>query len=146
LVVDAGFPDADGRPLVEGFVASYEVGPDLRGRVVPAAWELAPPPAGTPQPLLVRFDRPLDRALTDRCLQVVGIPGTGTAAPDGRSWQFVPAEPWSPGRVEVAVDPRLEDIAGNAVARVFDRDLRLEDDDPLDGADTPILVVTISAV
>jgi hypothetical protein len=131
LVVDEGYPDAEGRGLRSGAAAAFSVGPDLRGRVRPEAWRLAAPAAGTRQPLDIRFDRPLDRLLADRCLRVAGIRGAGAARPDGLGWSFRPDAPWPPGTVSVVVDPALEDVAGNSVARVFDRDLAVADDDPL---------------
>jgi hypothetical protein len=132
LVVDAALSDAAGRPLQEGAVAVFAVGTDLRGRVRPERWQLEPPRAGARDALVVRFDRPLDRPLTERCVTVAGVTGRGRAALDGRSWSFVPDAPWALGTVVVTVDPILEDIAGNSVARVFDRDLSIPDDDPLE--------------
>ena len=38
-----------------------------------------------------------------------------------------------PLRMRLLVDPRLEDVAGNSVRRVFDRDLDLPDHDPTPG-------------
>ena len=40
------------------------------------------------------------------------------------------APPWAPGPHQLVVDPVLEDLAGNSVSRVFDRDLARPDDDP----------------
>lgn len=142
LFVDAGLPDAEGRGLVAPAAATFRVGPDLRGRIRPETWAVSAPAAGARQPLRLDFGRPLDRRLVQRCLRALDVPGTGTADPDGRGWGFVPDRPWAPGAVGIAVDPGLEDVAGNSVARVFDRDLADPDDDPLEeGA-----VVVVSAV
>ncbi len=143
LVVDAGFRDAEGRGLSAGAAATFRVGPDLRGRVRPETWSVSAPRAGTREPLRIRFDRPLDRALTDRCLRVDELPGAGSADADGRGWAFVPDRPWVTGVVRVAVDPALEDVAGNSVARVFDRDLAGPADDPLGAADVVALTVVV---
>ena len=40
--------------------------------------------------------------------------------------------PWTDAPHRVVVDPVLEDVAGNSVRRVFDRDLSNADDDPRD--------------
>ncbi|SEO60166.1 hypothetical protein [Trujillonella endophytica] len=145
LVVDEDFRDAGGRGLLGPAAATFRVGPDLRGRVRPDAWTVSAPPAGTRAPLRIRFDRPLDRSLADRCLRVADRPGAGTTAPDGRGWSFVPDRPWTPGPVPIAVDPALEDVAGNSVARVFDRDLTVASDDPLDPADAVVLTAPVAA-
>jgi hypothetical protein len=126
--VDTGFTDADGLPLRTAATRRYGVGPAARKRADPAAWRLTPPPARTLEPLRVTFDRPLDRALLGRCLTVVDAgrdPVTGTPAigPGDTSWMFTPTGPWCAGSYALVIDTSLEDLAGNSVARVFDRDL-----------------------
>jgi hypothetical protein len=39
------------------------------------------------------------------------------------AWSFVPSQPWRADRYEIVVDPRLEDLAGNSLAWLFDEDL-----------------------
>ncbi|HEY3940906.1 MAG TPA: hypothetical protein VGL60_00350 [Acidimicrobiales bacterium] len=134
LEIDGAFPDAAGRPLRAGFARRYAVGEAERRRVVPASWRLVAPRVATRDPLVVELDRPLDHALAQACLCVRG----GSAALDGTAaldeeqlvWAFAPRRPWSPGRHELVVSSRLEDLAGNSVARVFDRDLSRRADDP----------------
>jgi hypothetical protein len=127
LVVDPGFRDARGAPLRSGAEKRYGVIPDERRRVEPAAWALRNPARHTFEPLEVRFDRPLDYALLSRCLRVTGpdrrlVVGAGEVGPDERSWRLMPAAAWSAGPHELVVDDVLEDLAGNSVTRVFDRD------------------------
>ena len=127
IVVDAAFRDADGRPLVEQAVRRYDVGPDVRGRIDPAAWAVASPRAGSRDPLVVTFDRPLDHALLAHCLRI-DVDGTAVVGDievsDGdTAWSCTPAEPWRPVRHRLVVDAMLEDVAGNSAIRVFDRDL-----------------------
>jgi hypothetical protein len=128
LVVDRGFRDARGAPLRAAFVQRYRVGPDLRSIVEPSTWTIDVPPAGSREPLVVHFGRPLDAALVPRCLLVVngtGAPEPGTAAigAEEQSWSFCPATTWAADAHELVVDAVIEDVAGNSVARVFDRDL-----------------------
>ena len=138
LVVDTELKDARGRLLAASFERRYDVGPDLRGHVSPAAWKVTPPVAGTRKPLVVRFDRPLDHALLLRCLSVHagaepgGAPMKGVVAvgEEERSWAFVPRVAWPVGDHHLDVAPILEDPAGNSVARVFDRDLLDTGHDP----------------
>jgi hypothetical protein len=135
LVVDPGFVDADGRRLAKTFARRYRVVGDVRRRVEPAEWEVEAPASGTRDPLVVRFDRPLDHALLHRCLAVEAdaarIPG-GIAVPHGeRSWAFTPAADWPDARCALVVDTTLEDLAGNSVARVFDRELADPQHDPI---------------
>jgi hypothetical protein len=141
VVIDDGFLDAAGRRLASTHARRYVVGADVRARVVPGAWDIASPPARSRESLVVRFDRPLDHALLQHCLTVVPREYSDTAGeslagsveiPTGeQSWRFTPADPWARGGYELVVDAKLEDLAGNSVARVFDRDLADEDHVPL---------------
>ncbi len=142
LVVDDGFRDVDGNRLREPFERRYEVGGDLRTRVDPHDWEFRPPAAGTAEALHVRFDRPLDHALLQHCIEVrddAGRPVRGhpQVGPAERSWAFTPAAPWPEGDYRLAIDPRLEDLAGNSLTRLFDRDLE-RDQATVDAARTSI--------
>src|SRR6478609_2975931 len=135
LVVDEGFRDAQGNGLRTTGERAYRVGDDERRHVDPATWTLTTPSANTAEPLEVGFDRPLDHGLLARCLRVIGPDGLpvdgGTEIGQGeRSWRLIPARNWLPGSHRLLVDPGLEDVAGNSVARVFDRDLTRAADGP----------------
>jgi hypothetical protein len=135
LVVDGGFRDARGLPLRAGTQRRYEVGSDERRHVDPHSWVLTVPRAGTFEPVQVAFGRPLDHGLLARCLLVTGpggepIHGTPQTGAEERSWQLVPRRAWAPGTHQLTVDPVLEDLAGNSVSRVFDRDLTRPEDQP----------------
>jgi hypothetical protein len=87
--------------------------------------------------LTVTFDRPLDHALLSHSLQIrdaAGAPvaGNGWIGADEQSWRFEPLSPWEAGHYTVVIDPRLEDLAGNSLARVFDRDLLRAEDTPIE--------------
>jgi hypothetical protein len=135
LIVDARFQDARGLPLREGAQRRYHVGGEERRHVNPASWVLTIPPAGTIQPLQIFFGRPLDHGLLARCLHVTGpgtqsVSGTARIGPHEQSWQLVPHRAWPPQPHQIHVDPILEDLAGNSVSRVFDRDLTHPQDQP----------------
>lgn len=140
LVVDSAVRDADGAFLVEEARRTFRVGPAVRARVDPARWQVAWPEEASGR-LIIAFDRPLDRALVQRCLRVIDADGgrvTGAVSldPETTVWTFTPA----PGAFvgELHVDTRLEDLAGNSVRRVFDRDL----DSPADATlDAPFVVL-----
>lgn len=135
LVVGDGFRDAQGLPLRAPAERRYEVGGEERRHVDPHRWELAVPPAGTCEPLRVAFGRPLDHGLLARCLHVRGpggklIDGTAQAGRGEQSWQLVPSRAWATAVHRLIVEPVLEDLAGNSVSRVFDRDLARPEDQP----------------
>lgn len=150
--IDASFRDAAGRPLRAGAERRYDIGPAVRARVDPAHWRFQAPAAGSTDPLTVEFDRPLDHALLEHCLWVTdeaGAPlaGRGSVGRDERRWQFEPRWPWIEGQHAMTVDPLLEDLAGNSLMRVFDRDLMRPEDAPADPHEVAIaFICAVAAV
>jgi hypothetical protein len=137
LVVDETLRDAAGAPLRDEARRDYVVGAALRRRVDPADWMFTWPAALSREPVIIDFDRPLDHALVRRCLSILdssAIPVAGqiVVATGERQWRFTPDRPWAADRYTVAVQSELEDVAGNSVARVFDRDLDRRQDDPIE--------------
>jgi len=135
VVVDEGFRDARGDSLRTGAQRCYHVGDDERRRVEPQDWAVTVPRSDTLEPLEVGFGRPLDHALLGRCLHVVGpdgrrVDGRSEVGPDERTWRLAPLVAWDPLPHRLVVDPALEDLAGNSVSRVFDRDLTRPEDEP----------------
>lgn len=147
VVVDDGFRDATGATLVRPAERRYEVSAQEHRRVDPGAWVVTAPAHATRQALAVALGRPLDHGLLTRCLRVVGpderlVDGTVEVGAEERSWRFWPRAAWAPGSHRLLVDPVLEDVAGNSVRRVFDRDLTRPEDDPGDG---PVSVAFMTA-
>jgi hypothetical protein len=135
LVVDDGFPDARGMPLRTGAERRYKAGGDQRGLVEPRRWTVTVPAKDSREAVQARFDRPLDHGLLARCLHVFDpegqlVDGTPQLGPEERSWRLVPRRPWTSGTHQLVVDPVLEDLAGNSVSRLFDRDLTRPQDEP----------------
>lgn len=128
LVVDAAWPDADGRPLAQPFRKPFRATEADSVQPDPATWTLAPPPAGSRRPLVVRFPEPLDHAQLQRVLEVARTDGTpvgGTVAVlEGETvWTFTPHDPWTPGVYRLRAASTLEDRAGNSIGRPFEVDL-----------------------
>ena len=143
VTVDPAFRDATGKPLKAGAERSYSIGPALRSRINPHAWRLTAPAACSQKPLRVEFDRPLDHGLLQHCLSVRDaagrtVAGVGEVGLGEWSWSFTPDTPWQTGEHALVVEPRLEDVAGNSPARVFDRDVTQADDAP--GEPGPVVV------
>ncbi|MBL9081718.1 MAG: hypothetical protein JNK76_07935 [Planctomycetales bacterium] len=131
LVVGTDLLDAAGQPLAREFRYEFLASDELRRRIDVAAWSLAAPESGERDPLVVTFDRPLDRHLALRALTVHDAAGQtplgqGEVSPDGRRWSWTPVDRWSPGDFKLQVDPVLEDLCGNSPQRAFDHDLETE--------------------
>jgi hypothetical protein len=69
------------------------------------------------------------------------VRGRGVPARHDTAWSFVPDRPWVAAPYGLAVDPILEDVCGNSVTRVFDRDAA----DPAHarGPDQPVVLTFV---
>jgi hypothetical protein len=122
LIIDRDFKDVNGRLLAEPFRHEFSVGADERRGVDTALWKLSQPRAGTRDPLVIRFDRPLDYALLSDVFQIPGVSGVAAISAGETEWRFQPAQAWTAGEHHVVVDMALEDLAGNRIGRPFDVD------------------------
>ena len=119
LEIGAELLDADGRPLGRPFTKRFTAVDEDHAKPDPSAWTLEVPRAGTRDPLVVGFPEPLDRGLLPGGLRL-NVAGSVDVADGGTSWSFTPGRPWAAGAYEMAVDPLLEDLAGNTPARRFE--------------------------
>jgi len=128
LLLDRNWKDAYGNPLEKGFQKEFKVAADDRGRVSEKEWRVTTPSAGTRQPLILNFPDPLDHALLSRMILIVdtngnSFKGTIEISKSEMRWEFIPDSPWASGNYFVAVNTALEDLAGNNLNSVFDREL-----------------------
>lgn len=128
IVVKKDWPSASGVATSTSFEQSFQVTPALRSRPGTNRWELSQVRRKTHDVLSITFDRPFDRALASRLINVfdpngVRIEGVVSIGADGKSLQFVPSEVWSTDEIEIVVDSRLEDVAGNNFQELLDHKL-----------------------
>jgi hypothetical protein len=133
LTIGAPFRSASDAPLAAVFSRTYAVGAALRRPISTDDWRLDAPDEGSIAPLRLEFDRPLDHAMLEHAFQVLdaegaAVAGVGATLPGEMGWAFHPAAAWRGGPHRLIVDARLEDLAGNSLRRVFDRDLACEGD------------------
>jgi hypothetical protein len=122
LVIDREFLDANGLPLTQTFKKTFRGAPAEREPIDVKRWHVNSPKVGSVEPLEVRFPKPLDYALLQRCLEITGIAGTISIDEDEKRWRFMPAKAWKPGQYTLSVNLALEDPAGNRIDRPFDVD------------------------
>lgn len=128
FVIDKDWTDAEGNPLKESFRKSFRAGPPDDNPIDPKTWKLHPPAAGSRDPLLVVFPKPLDHALLERMIGVADatgheLDGTITVTEKETRWNFTPKQPWRPGNYHLTADTTLEDLAGNSIGRPFEVDV-----------------------
>jgi hypothetical protein len=137
LAIDPAWRDGHGAPLAAAFDKTLTVGPADRTSPNWHRWTIAAPQAGTRDPVTVRFDKPLDRALLDRWLVVVThsdarMAGRAIVGPDQASWSFIPENAWRDDPYQLLVNPLLEDLAGNTLMSPFDADMSPQPSPPSD--------------
>ena len=126
--VSADWHDAHGQPLAAPYRRMFRVGPSEARPLSMASWRLAPPRAGTREPLVVTFPAPLDHGLLSRALALEAaggnsIDGDVVLEADDTRWAFRPRSPWSPGEYRLVAQSILEDPAGNRIGRAFEVDM-----------------------
>ncbi len=127
LTIDEGWPSADGSSTLPAYSKTFRVGRSLRERPAIERWTWTSPRPGTREPFVIAFDRPFDRHLLPDAIHVIAgdgqrVDGTPRMGPNETSWSFTPAEPWPAGEVRVTVEESLEDVAGNNLRELLDRD------------------------
>jgi hypothetical protein len=70
----------------------------------------------------------MDQALLERLVWIVDerdqkLAGKVTVTETETVWQFLPEKAWPAGTYHVVADTRLEDLAGNSIARPFEVDV-----------------------
>ena len=126
IVVDPRWRDANGQPLASAFQHTFAVGPVDMTPLRLEDWRIQAPAAGTRDPVVVTFPKPLDHGLLQRALGV----SSGATALDGdiaigageTEWRFTPRVAWSARRYDLVVLSILEDPMGNKIGRPFDVD------------------------
>jgi hypothetical protein len=128
FVIDRDWNDAEGNPLKESFRKSFRAGPPDDNPIDTKSWKVKPPSAGSRDPLVVIFPKPLDHAMLERVVGVTdasghSIEGTIAVTEKETHWSFTPKQPWQAGRYHLTADTALEDLAGNSIGRPFEVDV-----------------------
>ncbi|MGI9552880.1 MAG: Ig-like domain-containing protein, partial [Aurantibacter sp.] len=77
------------------------------------------------------FGEPMDFATCRSAISVwtpkgETVAGITEIVENEKVWKFLPEKPWISGTYRVRIYSKLEDLAGNNLNRVFDRDLASE--------------------
>ncbi len=127
ILIDREWRDANDVPMAQPFKKVFRGGPPVRQAPSPKTWKLTTPRAGTRDPFVVDFGRPMNYTLLSRMLQVKDGRGRLSGIMEIREhetlWRFIPAQPWAGGPHTLVVDNGLEDLAGNKIDQPFDIDV-----------------------
>ena len=130
LIISSKWKDSRGLNLQE-YAKEFVAGPWDSEQPDISKWQLSPPLSGTFKPLIVKLNEPLDHYLLQESITILnarGVPVKGTCSVSNNDsiWEFTPTQLWLASKYTLRVDARLEDLAGNNLNKVFDRDVTKE--------------------
>jgi hypothetical protein len=128
LLISKNLKNAFGHPLARDFEKHFFVEAEDTEKPDPARWQTVAPAAGGRDPLILRFPEAMDKAMLESGIGIGDeqgreIAGTIEVADAETRWIFTPDRPWKPGVYQILPSPRLEDLAGNNLVRLFDNPL-----------------------
>ena len=108
------------KDFVAGFRDSLSPDPDT--------WKIDSPKAGSKQSLKIQLNEPLDYVLLKNTIRVIDYKGNvlnGVIETQGEEtiFNFTPSASWIAGDYTCEIEARLEDLAGNNLNRLFEKDL-----------------------
>lgn len=128
ICVSKNWEDIQGFPLEKGVDHSFFVSQPDRIKPDVKNWIVEVPNKKTKEAIVIHFKEPLDFALAKNVIHVLDQDGqilTGEIIlkNEEKTWQFRPNISWKTGTYQIRIEGILEDLAGNSLNRLFDRDL-----------------------
>jgi hypothetical protein len=129
LMLSAEWPDEQGASLIQGYTKNIVATIRDSSTPVPLNWKLKLPKERTSQAFEMDLREPHDYFLLQNTIRIIDptgnvVDGTALITEGEKKYSFIPAKPWSSGMYKLQIETRLEDLAGNNLSRLFDRDLK----------------------
>lgn len=137
IAVDSIWKNADGYLLNHSTSKQVYISSADRERPLIHNWNVSVPASGTKEAVQIAFGESMDQALLMRSIEILTaeheqVEGTISLGADENSWQLTPHNTWQAGTYQIRVASILEDLAGNNLNRLFDRDLSVDSQAPSD--------------
>lgn len=128
LVVGSGWRSKEGAAMRDVVRKRFFVGERDDKSPEINTWKMELPAAGSQQPFRLQFNESLDRMLIESGILVLDeerkpVAGKFGVGSEDSTLEFIPDNLWSKGSYFISVEPRLEDLAGNNLNRLFETDL-----------------------
>jgi hypothetical protein len=122
---------AKGVPLNKPAIKILYVAEQDREKPDISHWKIDPPAAKSKSPLHLRFGEAMDAILALETIAVIDpngavIKGDFELVNKETELLFIPLSNWNKGIYNIQTDPKLEDLAGNNMTRLFDKNLQEE--------------------
>ena len=129
VAIDSSWKSIEGTPLKKGYAKQIYVGPRDDTQPDMNLWQLRKPAEDGDKSLYLDFMEPMDAFLAKETIGIYGmdethIQGRFKLLQKERVLRFVPDREWESPEIEIRVESRLEDLAGNNLERRFDTPIR----------------------
>jgi hypothetical protein len=136
LVIDGPWQDKEGSKLAASWSKDFFVSGRDSQSPVPEKWTLVSPDEGTRDTLRIEFNESLDYVLATEAIVISDkegnvIPGEISLGRKESVFKFTPRNSWPRGEYRLQAEVRLEDLAGNNLDRLFDRDVSTRETRPV---------------
>jgi hypothetical protein len=131
IIVDEGWPGANGQSVAAKFEKGFVTTAALRTRPDLSYWSVSAPKIQSIEPLVINLDRPFDHASLSNSILILTDKGavvSGSISIENyeQRWKFAPKEPWEGKQLTILVDAHLEDVAGNNFKDLLDHSIGTE--------------------
>lgn len=125
VAIDSSWKSIEGAPLKNGYAKKFHVGPRDDTQPNVNDWQLRMQDEDSGKSLYLDFKEPMDAFLAKETIRIYDmedtrIHGQFKLLHKERVLRFVPDKEWSSPEIELRVESRLEDLAGNNLERRFD--------------------------
>jgi hypothetical protein len=128
IIINRDWQDGQGVLLKSVYQKNFIVGKRDSISPEPSNWTIDKPKAGGRQPLKINLHESLDYVLLKNAIRITdnqgnSINGIIETANNETALIFTPSSDWKTGDYTIEIESRLEDLAGNNLNRLFDKDL-----------------------
>lgn len=128
VVVSNKWKDVQGLALQQEYRKKFYVGDRDSRSPQTETWVMSLPHIATKEPLKVHMNEPLDYFLLQETISIADekeniVAGNIKIYENESGFEFIPDQPWKAGRYKLQVAFYLEDLAGNNLQRLYDREI-----------------------
>lgn len=125
LTIGSCWKAMNGRPLKRLVSKTFTVTEEIIETIAVQDWKLEKPAPYSQGPLTLGFGRPLDHINARSFIKIIDeyghlVVGKVWLSQEEARWHFQPTYPWMPGKYQVVVNKKLEDVCGNNLIHGFD--------------------------
>ncbi|WP_299252616.1 Ig-like domain-containing protein [uncultured Aquimarina sp.] len=129
LIVTKDIKDSNGISMQKDFIHSFNIGNTDRIKPTIDDWKIDIPKINSISKLLVHCSEPMDYGSLQDNINIVDsntleVKGMWQLLEQETILSFQPKEPWKKGNYQILCNPEIEDLAGNNLSRLFDKEIK----------------------